>query len=146
MTAACTAAPGRGEMLLAQHDGQPLAGLVALYSGKRCFYFLGASSGQKRNLCPNDAVIWEAIRRAAARGCEDFDLMISSRDDQPLIDFKSKWNSTRHPFLFYERDLGRLACGLWNLGFKVVRTRLGGRLVRLVQGRGSTPAQGGPPA
>ena len=127
--------PGRGEMLLARHEGEPLAGLVSLYSGKRCFYFLGASSGEKRTLCPNDAVIWEAIRRAIAHGCDDFDLMMASRDDLPLIEFKSKWGAERHAFRFYERDLSRIACGLWNVSFRIVRTRVGGRLVRLLRGQ-----------
>jgi len=122
--------PGRGDILLARHEGRALAGMVTFYSGKRCFYFLGASSGEKRSLCPNDAVIWEAIRRALARGCEDFDFMTSSRDDAHLLEFKDKWNTTRHPYLFYERPLARATCLLWNAGFRLARTRLGGRLIR----------------
>jgi len=124
---------GHGEMLLARHDGAPLAGIVTFYSGKRCFYFLGASSGAKRSLCPNDAVVWESITRALARGCEDFDFMISSRDDQPLIGFKAKWSAEQHPFRFYERDLRPLVCRLWELALGVVRTRLGGKLLRILK-------------
>lgn len=127
--------PGQGEMLIARHEGEALAGMVTLYSGKRCFYFLGASSGEKRNLCPNDAVIWQAIRRAMARGCEDFDFMMSSRDDSALIAFKAKWGTTAYPFCFHERDLSRVACGLWNVSFRIARTTVGGRLIRLVRGR-----------
>lgn len=125
--------PGQGEILMAMHEGQPLAGIITLYSGRRCFYFMGASAGEKRNLCPNDAIIWEAIRRAAARGCEDFDFMTSSREDQRLIEFKAKWGTERHPFFFYERDLKWLPCRLWNVSFAVARTRLGARLVRLIR-------------
>lgn len=125
--------PGDGEMLLARHEGQPLAGIVTFYSGKRCFYFLGASSGAKRNLCPNDAVIWECIKRALARGCEDFDFMISPRDDRPLIDFKAKWSTERHVFRFYERDLRPLVCRLWELALPVARTRLGGKVLRVLK-------------
>ncbi|NLX59489.1 MAG: GNAT family N-acetyltransferase [Phycisphaerae bacterium] len=125
--------PGRGEMLVARHEGEALAGIATFYSGKRCFYFLGASSGVKRALCPNDAVIWEGIRRAVARGCEDFDFMISSRDDQPLIDFKAKWSTESHPFRFYERDVAPLTCKVWQLAFRAARTRLGTRLLRLMK-------------
>ncbi|NIA22336.1 MAG: GNAT family N-acetyltransferase [Anaerolineaceae bacterium] len=124
---------GEGEMLLARHEGQPLAGIVTFYSGKRCFYFLGASSGARRNLCPNDAVIWEGIKRALARGCEDFDFMISSRDDRPLIDFKAKWSTERHVFRFYERDLQPVVCRLWELALSVARTRLGGKVLRVLK-------------
>jgi len=127
---------GLGEMLLARYEGEPVAGMVTFYSGARCFYFLGASSGTHRNLCPNDAVVWEAMRRALARGCEVFDLMTSSRDDAPLIEFKAKWGATQYPFYFYERDLSRWRCRLFDAAYRAVRTRVGGALLRLVKGRG----------
>ncbi|HET6441159.1 MAG TPA: GNAT family N-acetyltransferase [Phycisphaerae bacterium] len=127
---------GRGEMLLARYEGEPVAGIVTLYSARRCFYFLGASSGAHRSLCPNDAVVWEAMHRALARGCEVFDLMTSSRDDVPLMEFKAKWGATQHPFYFYEKDLSPMRCRLFDLACWAVRTRVGGALLRLVKGRG----------
>jgi len=128
--------PGEGEMLIARFEGRPLAGMVTFYSGRRCFYFLGASSGTHRNLCPNDAVVWEAMRRALARGCEHFDFMTSSREDAPLMDFKAKWGATQHPFYFYEKDLAPLKCRLFDLALWAVRTRVGGVLLRFLKGRG----------
>ena len=127
---------GRGEMLIARYEGEPVAGIVTFYSARRCFYFLGASSGTHRNLCPNDAVVWEAMRRALACGCEVFDLMTSSRDDAPLIEFKAKWGATQHPFYFYERDLSRWRCRLFDAAYWAVRTRVGGALLRFLKGRG----------
>jgi len=127
---------GRGEMLLARYEGEPVAGMITFYSGIRCFYFLGASSGTHRNLCPNDAVVWEAMRRALARGCEVFDFMTSSRDDVPLIEFKAKWGATQHPFYFYERDLLCWRCRLFDAAYWAVRTRVGGALLRFLKGRG----------
>ncbi len=127
-------AAGRGEMLIARHEGEPLAAIALLYSGKHCYYFLGASSGAKRSLCPNDAVIWTGIRHALARGCEDFDFMISARDDAALIEFKDKWSTTQHPFLFYERDLNWLHCRAWSVAFKLAQSRLGGAILRRVRG------------
>jgi len=125
--------PGGGEMLLIRHEGEPLGGLISLYSGRRCFYFLGASGGRKRNLCSNDAVLWEAMRRALARGCEDFDFMISSRQDQRLIDFKEKWGAVCRPFHFHERDVRPVACRLWDAALAAARTRPGAWLLRLVR-------------
>ena len=122
--------PGNGELLVGMHEGEPLSALATLYSGERCFYFLGASSGTKRTLCPNDAVVWEAMRRALARGCEDFDFMMSDRDDQSLIDFKAKWGTEAHPFTFWEMDLKWLPCRAWDLAYTLARTKWGGRLVR----------------
>lgn len=128
--------PGQGEMLLARLEGEPLAGMVTLYSGTKGFYFLGASSGTHRSLCPNDAVVWEAMRRALARGCEHFDFMTSSREDAPLMDFKAKWGATQYPFHFFEKDLAPLRCRLWDAALWAVRTRVGGALLRLLKGRG----------
>ena len=127
--------PGRGEMMISWHDGEPLAAMITFYDGPRCFAFLGASSGTKRNLRPNDLLFWEAMKRAMARGCEDFDFMMSSRDDEPLIAFKDKWGATRHPFLFFEKDLAWLQCRAWNLAFRAARTRLGGAMLRWVRRR-----------
>jgi hypothetical protein len=127
---------GRGEMLIARYEGEPVAGIVTFYSARRCFYFLGASSGTHRNLCPNDVVVWEAMRRALARGCEVFDLMTSSRDDAPLMEFKAKWGATQYPFYFYEKDLAPLRCCLFDLACWAVRTRVGGALLRFLKGRG----------
>ncbi|MGB2753822.1 MAG: GNAT family N-acetyltransferase [Phycisphaerae bacterium] len=122
--------PGRGEMMISWHDGEPLAAMITFYDGPRCFAFLGASSGTKRNLRPNDALFWEAIKRAMARGCQDFDFMMSSRDDGALIAFKDKWGATRHPFLFFEKDLAWLRFRAWNLAFRAARTRPGGAVLR----------------
>ena len=122
--------PGRGEMMISWHDGEPLAAMITFYDGPRCFAFLGASSGTKRNLRPNDLLFWEAMKRAMARGCQDFDFMMSSRDDEPLIAFKDKWGATRHPFLFFEKDLAWLRCWVWNLAFRAARTRPGGAVLR----------------
>ncbi|HUU35668.1 MAG TPA: GNAT family N-acetyltransferase [Vicinamibacterales bacterium] len=126
---------GRGEMMISWHDGEPLATMITFYDGPRCFAFLGASTGSKRNLRPNDALFWEAMKRAMARGCQDFDFMISSRDDGALIAFKGKWGATRHPFLFFERDLAWLRCRVWNLAFRVARTSVGGAVLRWLRRR-----------
>ena len=127
--------PGRGEMMISWHDGEPLAAMITFYDGPRCFAFLGASTGSKRNLRPNDALFWEAMKRAMARGCQDFDFMMSSRDDGALIAFKDKWGATRHPFLFFEKDLSCLRCWAWNLAFRAARTQLGGAMLRWVRRR-----------
>ena len=127
--------PGRGEMMISWHDGEPLAAMITFYDGPRCFAFLGASSGTKRNLRPNDLLFWEAMKRAMARGCQDFDFMMSSRDDGALIAFKDKWGATRHPFLFFEKDLAWLRCRAWNLAFRAARTRPGGAMLRWLRRR-----------
>ncbi len=61
-------------LLLADLDGEFLAGMFLLLSKKRGTYLYGASSGTKRNLMATYAVQWEAIRMAQEAGCEEYDM------------------------------------------------------------------------
>ncbi len=61
-------------LLLAEQDGEFLAGMFLLLSKKRGTYLYGASSGVKRNLMATYAVQWEAIRMAREAGCEEYDM------------------------------------------------------------------------
>ena len=60
--------------LLAEYEGQLLAGIVVFAFGDKAWYFWGASSGQHRNLMPNHALQWAAMRWARERGCRIYDL------------------------------------------------------------------------
>lgn len=60
--------------LLAEYEGEVLAGLMAFRWGKRAFYFYGASSNIHRNLMPNHLLQWEAILWARRTGCLTYDL------------------------------------------------------------------------
>jgi lipid II:glycine glycyltransferase (peptidoglycan interpeptide bridge formation enzyme) len=62
------------EMLLAEVDGQVVAGLLLFLFGERAWYLYGASTGQHRQLMPNHLLQWEAMLRAKARGCTHYDL------------------------------------------------------------------------
>ncbi len=61
-------------LLLAEYEGEALAGLMAFKWGKRAFYFYGASSNLHRNLMPNHLLQWEAILWARRTGCLTYDL------------------------------------------------------------------------
>jgi lipid II:glycine glycyltransferase (peptidoglycan interpeptide bridge formation enzyme) len=62
------------EMLLAEVDGQVVAGLFLFLFGQRAWYLYGASTTQYRQLMPNHLLQWEAMLRARARGCSHYDL------------------------------------------------------------------------
>jgi peptidoglycan pentaglycine glycine transferase (the first glycine) len=62
------------ELLIAEFEGRPLAGLMVFAQGKRAWYLYGASNDEERNRMPTYLLQWEAMRWAAARGCEDYDL------------------------------------------------------------------------
>lgn len=69
-----TLSPAETFLLLAFHEGDPLAGIFLSISDTRATYLYGASTTRKRNLMAAYAVQWEAIRLARAKGCADYDL------------------------------------------------------------------------
>ena len=62
-----------GTMIIAYHDGIPLAGGIFGSYGPVALYLYGASSNEKRNLMAPYLVQWEAIRFAKERGADIYD-------------------------------------------------------------------------
>lgn len=61
-------------LLMAEYEGQPLAGAMVFAVGRKAAYFYGASSNEERQRMPAYAIQWAAIRWAKARGCHTYDL------------------------------------------------------------------------
>jgi len=59
----------RALLLLAEHEGQILAGTMTFRLGKWSWYMYGASANEGRNLMPNHLLQWTAIRWAKQCGC-----------------------------------------------------------------------------
>lgn len=66
--------PGSAALILAEHEGDPLAGIMVFAAGKAAWYLYGASASVKRNLMAAYGVQWQAIQWAKARGCTVYDL------------------------------------------------------------------------
>lgn len=67
-------APEHAALLLAEYEGQLLAGIMVFATGQRAAYLYGASSNEERQRMPTYLLQWEAIRWAKARGCTEYDL------------------------------------------------------------------------
>jgi lipid II:glycine glycyltransferase (peptidoglycan interpeptide bridge formation enzyme) len=65
---------GRAALLQAEFEGRPLAALMVFSSGRRAWYLYGASNDEERNRMPTYLLQWEAMRWAAAQGCQEYDL------------------------------------------------------------------------
>lgn len=65
---------GSCELLMADYQGEPLAGLLVFRRGQRAWYLFGASSDAHRDRMPTYAVQWQALHWAQARGCLEYDL------------------------------------------------------------------------
>ena len=64
----------RARLLLAEYDGQLLAGITVTAFGAQAIYMYGASADEQRNLMPNHLLQWEAMQWARAQGCTGYDL------------------------------------------------------------------------
>lgn len=65
---------GLGVWLVAEHEGRLLAAIAVFALGRMAWYMWGASADEGRNLMPNHALQWAAIRWARERGCTVYDL------------------------------------------------------------------------
>ena len=65
---------GKVELLMAEYQGNPLAGLMVFAQGKRAWYFYGASSDEERSRMPTYLLQWQAMRWAKEHGCDSYDL------------------------------------------------------------------------
>ena len=59
----------RGMLLLAEYDGQAIAGTITLSLGRWSWYMFGASANDHRERMPNHLLQWTAIQWARSQGC-----------------------------------------------------------------------------
>lgn len=62
------------DILVAQKDGQAIAGMVVLFDGRTAINLFQASRLENRNLGPVPLLLWETIRLACSRGSKQFEL------------------------------------------------------------------------
>ena len=78
--------PGSAALILAEHEGDPLAGVMVFAAGNTAWYLYGASSNVKRNLMGAYGVQWAAIQWAKARGCVSYDLWGIPDEDEAALE------------------------------------------------------------
>jgi peptidoglycan pentaglycine glycine transferase (the first glycine) len=119
---------GRGCLLLAEHEGQLLAGLVALAFGDTACYMYGASSDESRNLMPTYLLQWEAMLWARGQGCHSYDLWGVPDEDEATLEaqFEGRNDGLWGVYRFKRGFGGRLVrtAGAWDLVYAPLRYRL----------------------
>ncbi|PKN92957.1 MAG: hypothetical protein CVU42_09085 [Chloroflexi bacterium HGW-Chloroflexi-4] len=65
---------GMADALIAEVEGQLVAGVMLFHFGKRAWYLYGMSSPVHREKMPNNLLQWEAMRLARSKGCDIYDL------------------------------------------------------------------------
>ena len=92
-------------LYMAFHEGQAIAGTLAIWFGDKVWYLYGASSNQHRNLMPNYLLQWNMIQWAVEKGCRVYDFRGVSGDlseDNPmygLYKFKKGFNGDFTEFI-----------------------------------------------
>ena len=87
----------QAQLLLAEYEGQLLAGIFIGCMARQAIYLYGASGNEHRNLMPNYLLQWEAIRWSKAKGAISYDFWgIPETDDAReamagVYRFKSGW-------------------------------------------------------
>jgi len=101
-------------LLLAEVEGQAVAGLMVFALPPRSWYFYGASISAHREKMPTYLLQWEAMRWAKSRGCKTYDMWGVPDEDRETLEDQ-----------FVERS-----DGLW--GVYRFKRGFGGELVRTV--------------
>jgi len=78
-----TAGSGATTLLLAEHEGALLAGVMLHRFGPSATYLYGASAEAGRNLMPNHLLQWEAMGWATQAGATRYDLFGIADTDDP---------------------------------------------------------------
>lgn len=67
-------AADQSALLMAEYDGEQIAGLMAFAMGGRSWYLYGASASLHRERMPTYLLQWEAMKWARSKGCLQYDL------------------------------------------------------------------------
>ncbi len=120
--------PQHAALILAEHEGEALAGIMVFALGKTAWYLYGASSSEKRNLMAAYGVQWKAIQWAKARGCTVYDLWGIPDADEATLEAQFENRSGGKSSGLASGDGFAVAHGLWGVyGFK---RGWGGEVVR----------------
>jgi len=120
-------------LLLAEYEGQLLAGLVVLGPGESgrggtACYMYGASSDEHRNLMPTYILQWEAMLWAKEQGYHDYDLWGVPDEDEATLEaeFAQRNDGLWGVYRFKRGFGGRLVrtAGAWDLVYAPLRYRL----------------------
>lgn len=65
---------GMAEILIAEVERRPVAGLILFFFGGKAWYLYGMSRDAHREKMPNYLLQWEAMRSAKRHGCLQYDL------------------------------------------------------------------------
>lgn len=102
------AAQGTIQLLLAEYQGNVIAGMILVASGTTVRYAYGASDERYLYLAPNNLLLWTAIAWGCSHGYQTLDLGRTACDNEGLMEFKRRWGAIEEPlpYYYYPRTAG----------------------------------------
>ena len=95
------AASGALQVLLAEHEGTVIAGMILLASGSTLRDAYSASDASALSMAPNNVLMWHAITLGCAHGFKTLDMGRTARDIEGLMSFKRRWGAIQESLAHY---------------------------------------------
>lgn len=92
--------PGHGFLLLAYHEGLPIAGAVFLRAKDTLIWKFGASLKSHWSLRANPLILWTAIEHGCATGATVLDFGRTELSHEGLRVFKRSWGTEETPLTY----------------------------------------------
>jgi CelD/BcsL family acetyltransferase involved in cellulose biosynthesis len=116
---------GMLELLIAEHEERPIAGLINFKFKDRVSAEFAASDAAALHMSPNHLLFWETIRMACRDGFKIFDFGRTNPTNHDLMDFKRRWGSEviELAHFYYPKEVCEKINGKENtLKFKLAKT------------------------
>jgi lipid II:glycine glycyltransferase (peptidoglycan interpeptide bridge formation enzyme) len=112
-----------GFLLLAEWEGQVIAGVVFLTYKDTIYYKFNASYENHLQKRPNHLIIWEAIRYACTNGYKYWDFGRCAPEEEGLRTFKSRWGArdVSLPYYYYPQVKGFTTVDENSLRYRVMK-------------------------
>jgi lipid II:glycine glycyltransferase (peptidoglycan interpeptide bridge formation enzyme) len=94
-----------GMVVVARHEGRPVAASVYFDFGGRAIYKFGASDEAFQHLRGANLVMWAAIKELVRRGVKHLDLGRTSPGNEGLRKFKTGWGAEESRIEYVKFDL-----------------------------------------
>jgi CelD/BcsL family acetyltransferase involved in cellulose biosynthesis len=92
--------PGRAQVLIAEHQGRPIAAMVLLRGYGTTIYKFGASDETAWRVRPNQLLMWRAISDACQAGDHHFDFGRTDTGNDGLRAFKASFGAVEMPLIY----------------------------------------------
>lgn len=84
-------AEGCGALMLAEHQGEVVGGVMYLQWQDKLYYKFNASNPENTSLRPNDLVVWKGMKYGQGKGYQYLDFGVSDWDQEGLLRYKRKF-------------------------------------------------------